>query len=562
MVKILKGFLGLSMSFAIAISALGSAPAAALLSAEASTSYQMKEVYEPETSIIAPPTVITKIDTEKKLNSLNTDGKRTQVASFEIADQSLNVSVGGTSYTIAQIFDACATAVIPMFTTSDAATAEAFANYVVENDMYDVMLASDNTDVLLAAYNIESCAIRYAYLAGAVSEENSAAQIALDTHIGNATIAIISQDEALSRDDAEYLQLRGIAVWLSSGIDNDKQRVFDAVDCGANGVTVDNFNTAYNLYKKVKGEEPVSIRKSFIVGHRGSPTAAPENSLASYEKTISLGGDAIETDVWMLADGSLICNHNGSLDGYTTDTTAKGAITKYTWEDISKYTLKAQGAFDSEQFCKLEWLFELLQENPKIITFLEIKDTRKEAVEAMVKLMEEMGVEQQVFFISFGGVCLEYVNEFAPYCGTGYLTSPKYDASLSVNENLKIVMDSLGSLAATADYIYGTGDKNIIHTAEFVNAASHRGILMQAWTVNSEDDVVMLAKNGVTSITTNYPTWSKNENLHTYESITAETLFPASYTVLIICICAAAVVAAVVVIVCIAVVKSRKKKNS
>ena len=123
-------------------------------------------------------------------------------------------------------------------------------------------------------------------------------------------------------------------------------------------------------------------------------------------------------------------------------------------------------------------------------------------------------------------------------------------------------MDSLGSLAATADYIYGTGDKNIIHTAEFVNAASHRGILMQAWTVNSEDDVVMLAKNGVTSITTNYPTWSKNENLHTYESITAETLFPASYTVLIICICAAAVVAAVIVIVCIAVVKSRKKKNS
>lgn len=562
MLKIFKCFLGLFMSFAIAASALGSAPAAVLLSAEGSSaSYQMKEVYEPETSIIAPPTVITKIDTEKKLNSLNTDGKRTQVASFEIADSSLNVSVGDTSYTIAQIFDACATAVIPMFTTSDSATAEAFANYVVENEMYDVMLASDNTDVLLAAHGIEPCAIRYAYLAGAVSEENSASQIALDTHIGNATIAIISQDEALSRDDAEYLQLRGIAVWLDSGVDSDKQRVFDAVDCGANGVTVENFNTAYNLYGKVKDEEPVSIRKSFIVGHRGAPTAAPENSLASYEKTISLGGDAIETDVWMLADGSLICNHNGSLDGYTTDTTAKGLITRYTWDELSQYTLKAQGAFDSEQFCKLEWLFELLQKNPDIITFLEIKDTRREATKAMVKLMEDMKVEQQVFFISFGGNCLEYVNEFAPYCGTGYLTSPKYSASLSVNENLKIVMDSLGGLAATADYIYGTGDENIIHNADFVKAAAHRGILMQAWTISNEDDLVMLAKNGVTSITTNYPTWSKNENLHTYESITAETLFPADYTVLIICICAV-VAAAVIVIVCVAVFKSRKKKNS
>ena len=65
MLKIFKCFLGLFMSFAIAASALGSAPAAVLLSAEGSSaSYQMKEVYEPETSIIAPPTVITKIDTE------------------------------------------------------------------------------------------------------------------------------------------------------------------------------------------------------------------------------------------------------------------------------------------------------------------------------------------------------------------------------------------------------------------------------------------------------------------------------------------------------------------
>lgn len=562
MLKILNSLLCLIIPLAVAVSAFGSNTPVALLSAQSNSSpYQMKNVYEPETSISAPPTVITRIDNEKKLKSLNADGERTQVALFNIEDTSLNIIIDNKTHTISEIFDACATAVIPMFTASDTDTAKAFAEYVVNNDIFDVILASDKTEALSAAYDTESSAIRYAYLAGSISEENSAEKIALDTHTANANIAIINQAAALSRADAEYLQLRGIAVWLDSNESNDRQRVFNAVDIGANGVIVNSFSTAYNMYEKVRGESPVSIRKSFIVGHRGAPTAAPENSLASFDKAISLGADAVEADIWMALDGTLVCCHNGTIDGYTTDSSAKGSVMTKTWDQLSQYTLRKKGAFENEQFCKVEWLFELLQKNPDIVAFVELKDAREKAVAATVSLMESMGVEKQIFFISFDKKALEYAREYAPYCGTGYLASAPYDEADSINENLMEIMNSIGNLSATPDYIYSSEISSSVHSVEFVKAASHRGILMQAWTIRDQDDMVSLAKNGVTSITTDYPTWSKNEHLHTYKSISAQAIFPNSYTGLIICICAAVAVVAAVSLTCIIIIKRKKNKS-
>ena len=123
------------------------------------------------------------------------------------------------------------------------------------------------------------------------------------------------------------------------------------------------------------------------------------------------------------------------------------------------------------------------------------------------------------------------------------------------------IMNSIGNLSATPDYIYSSEISSSVHSVEFVKAASHRGILMQAWTIRDQDDMVSLAKNGVTSITTDYPTWSKNEHLHTYKSISAQAIFPNSYTGLIICICAAVAVVAAVSLTCIIIIKRKKNKN-
>jgi glycerophosphoryl diester phosphodiesterase len=51
-----------------------------------------------------------------------------------------------------------------------------------------------------------------------------------------------------------------------------------------------------------------------VLGHRGAPApGCAENSVAAVTETLSHGGDGVEIDVWLTADGTLVCAHD--LDG-------------------------------------------------------------------------------------------------------------------------------------------------------------------------------------------------------------------------------------------------------
>lgn len=55
------------------------------------------------------------------------------------------------------------------------------------------------------------------------------------------------------------------------------------------------------LLRRPRGS--ASRRPIVVVGHRGAPREAAENTLASFAKAVDLGADAIETDVCVTRDG-------------------------------------------------------------------------------------------------------------------------------------------------------------------------------------------------------------------------------------------------------------------
>ena len=69
------------------------------------------------------------------------------------------------------------------------------------------------------------------------------------------------------------------------------------------------------------------------IGHRGACGHAPENTLASIEKAISLGCDLTEVDVQRTADGSLILLHDEGVDRTTN---GKGPIADMNLEDVRR----------------------------------------------------------------------------------------------------------------------------------------------------------------------------------------------------------------------------------
>ena len=476
----------------------------------------VKDIYEPNTGIVSSPTVIQNIDTASKLNALNTNQERTQVAKFKIADSNLNVSVDGTSYTMDQIMAKCGKAVLPMFVTSDTDTAKAFAEYITAKSITDVILASENTGALSAAWAIQKIGIRYAYIAGALSSTNTAAKITRNTHIGCATIAIVDNNEQLTRANVEYMQIRAVYVWLNSASTSDKDVVFAAVDCGANGVTVKEYTTAYDLYEYVK--DVTNIRRTFFVGHRGFPTRAPENSKESYLEAVNAGADAIECDVQITSDGVLVSNHNGSVDGYTTSG-ALGAVSSFTWDQLSQFTLKPVGQYAQSQFCKLEWYFQILKDNPKLVGFVELKNSSDAVAKKTVELAESIGVEDQVFYICFADDGLKSIRNYAPYAGTGRLGSGFYNSTATLKANLNNFIKTVGNTAASADFLYTE------FTPEILKAGRHRGITFQSWTV---DDALIMAKeylSGINAITTNLINYQSKSTFNTYKSVIAATLF-------------------------------------
>ena len=61
-------------------------------------------------------------------------------------------------------------------------------------------------------------------------------------------------------------------------------------------------------------------RMPLILGHRGAPVVAPENTLAGFRKAIEMGSDGIELDVHLSRDGQIVVIHDERLERTTNGT--------------------------------------------------------------------------------------------------------------------------------------------------------------------------------------------------------------------------------------------------
>jgi glycerophosphoryl diester phosphodiesterase len=68
-----------------------------------------------------------------------------------------------------------------------------------------------------------------------------------------------------------------------------------------------------------------------IVGHRGAPRQAPENTLLSFKRAIDIGVDWIEFDLRETRDGVLVVIHDDTVDRTTNGT---GKVRDMTFEEL------------------------------------------------------------------------------------------------------------------------------------------------------------------------------------------------------------------------------------
>ena len=116
--------------------------------------------------------------------------------------------------------------------------------------------------------------------------------------------------------------------------------------------------------------------RPLIMAHRGDAVHAPENSPAAFDLALQAGADVIETDLWLTADGVLVCHHDRTLER-TTD--RNGAIPELALDQVKEARVTGSycAAYDPAAYPdeRILTLAELLERVPAEVGLaLELKD--------------------------------------------------------------------------------------------------------------------------------------------------------------------------------------------
>ena len=210
-----------------------------------------------------------------------------------------------------------------------------------------------------------------------------------------------------------------------------------------------------------------------VVGHRGAPRRATENTLASLETAAGLGADGVEVDLRLAGDGSIGVLHDADF-GRTT--AGEGPISQ---ADAAR--LRELG---------VPLLEDVVATCDRLGLWLDLEV--KEAEPAIATAVAECGLPHGGVVSSFLPQALDLVKDVAPDVPLGLLVIPGVDADASMasaerygawNPPLPMVMADLDSIAR----------------------AHGRGLAVHVWTVNEPADIAALAEAGADSVITDVP---------------------------------------------------------
>lgn len=220
--------------------------------------------------------------------------------------------------------------------------------------------------------------------------------------------------------------------------------------------------------------------------HRGAAKYAPENTLASFYKSLDMGIDGIETDLQKSKDGVIFLFHDSALDR-TTDGT--GRPSDYTWSQLRELDAGSWFSphFAGEPLISLETYLRFIARR-RLWTVLELKapDLEKE----VIAMLYEYGVEARVTITSFQEEYLRNVRALDSRLHLGHLVEAIDEGRLSRLRNIGVAQ-----ICPRADLL----------KPEDVRLAREQGFQVRAWKVKTEEWMRYCVSCGVDGMTIDFP---------------------------------------------------------
>jgi len=227
--------------------------------------------------------------------------------------------------------------------------------------------------------------------------------------------------------------------------------------------------------------------RTWIVGHRGAPRRAQENTIDSLDWAESLGADAVEFDLRQTRDGEAVLFHDEEI----VMGSQRVPVKSFTAREIERLVLSSE--FGEYRISKLEQVFH--RYGPSLRYVIEVKTSPSTQLFLMARrvarLAEVFGVSRRCLVASFDADLLRKVRDFAPEIATSFL----FDHPVALPEP--------GRLTPLFPPVDGIGPRRDLVTPQLLAQAAAAGLSVHPWTVDEADEIRRLVSAGVFSLTTN-----------------------------------------------------------
>lgn len=223
-----------------------------------------------------------------------------------------------------------------------------------------------------------------------------------------------------------------------------------------------------------------------VIGHRGDPINAPEETFESFNKAFSEGADYVELDIHVSKDNVLVVSHDRDLERVTG---TSAVVSQHNFSDLSSLHQK-----NGEPIHSLNQVFEHYKNNPKAKFLVETKKTKKGNPQNMEELLKQVidqyGMQDRVMFHSFSTKSLKNESELMPNIPRIFI------AGTTKRVNFDVLQ-----------YVTGVNLNSSILTPDIINALHAMGKSIYAWDEMNESAKKWntLINMPIDGVVTNYP---------------------------------------------------------
>lgn len=233
----------------------------------------------------------------------------------------------------------------------------------------------------------------------------------------------------------------------------------------------------------VQAQTPITL-----TGHIGAAGHAPENTISSIQKALSLHVDRVEVDVQQSSDGVVVLMHDVTLQRTTN---AKGKVKSFTYAELQQLDAgsKFSSAFKGEKIPTLEDAFACI--NGKAVFVIELKKGNEyypQIVANVVRLIQKYDAYKWCIIHSFEDKILQDVHALDPAIALHSVVATRRSKHL-------LSMPYLTEISIYHKFL----------TPKWLKKIHSMGKKVNVWTVNTPEDIQKMREMQVDGIISNFP---------------------------------------------------------